>query len=143
MSDAALERLENIYGTTGAADGTSTGVDSAEIDMSNCESAVAILPVTNSTAAATVTLSARGSTASGGTFAAISGATVTSTTGPAGRFVQLELKNNSGYRYVQFRQVQSAANTTLGPMLIQKHNLAVAPSTHGSTSVNASQIATT
>lgn len=134
-------KAEIVYCTTGLADGTSTGVNGAEIDCSNCEGVLFIQPVTNSTAAGTVKVESHGSTASGGTYALMS-VNAQGTTGAAGTVVALDLYRPT-FRYIVPRAVVATANCTLEPMIAIKYGLTNCPSTQGSTSVNKLTVATT
>lgn len=100
--------------TTGP--GTSTGQDSAEVDLSGFDSCcfVACLGATTAANDGTFTVSVYGSTASGSGYQVLSSpAAVTTTTGVTDEAVYMEIKN-SNYRYLKCRIARNTASSTHG-----------------------------
>ena len=113
---------------------TSTGQDGAEIDMTGFDTVEFIGTVAAVTGDATVTLSVRGSTASGGTFAEMGSATVSTTTGQKDGLLSIELDRPTK-RYLKPRIVRAAAASGHGGIVALLSAARDIPTTNSSTSM--------
>lgn len=125
--------LNPIFGLKpSTANETSTGQDSAEVDMAGYEGIRAFFILGNTTGDATFTCSLRGSTASGGTYAEITGATVTTTTGQGDKGVVVTC-HRPLTRYIKARIVRSAANAAHGGIMLDQYGPKFLPITDSTT----------
>lgn len=110
-----------------------TGVDSAALDMSGFNSVTFVSKVDLAAVDGVMTLSVRGSTASAGTYQAISGATVSSTTGQLDGLLAIELDRPT-FTYLKARIVQATSDVQHGGVIAIQSEPKSAPVTHDSTS---------
>lgn len=127
-------KLRYLLKASTAFTSVTTGADSAELDMSGFNSVTFVSKVDVATVDGTMTLSVRGSTASGGTFQALSGATVSSTTGQLDGLLAIELDRPT-FRYLKARIVQATSDIKHGGVMSIQSNAKSVPTTHDSTSM--------
>lgn len=118
---------------------TSTGQDGDEIDMLGYEGASFMFMLGNTTGDATFTCSVRGSTASGGTYAELTGATVTTTTGIGDEGVVINVHRPSS-RYLKARIVRAAANSGHGGICAYQYGPKFVPITDSTTLISVANV---
>lgn len=114
--------------------GTSTGQDGAEVDMAGFDSATFLFTVGATTGDATYTATVRGSTASGSGHQALSGATVTTTTGQGDGVIAIEVVKPT-FRYLIPRLARNTAAGNHGGIVAIQSDARAMPTTHDSTSM--------
>lgn len=111
-----------------------TGVDGQVLDMSGFNSVEFIFPINQCAVSGALTCSVMGSTASGGTYQALSGATVTSTTGVGDALLAIELDRPT-FRYLRPRVASATSDVRHGGCIALVSNAKNVPVTHDSTSM--------
>lgn len=111
----------------------STGQDSQVVDMQDYNSVTFVGIVDQTAVQGTVTLSVRGSTASGGTYQELGSASVATTTSQMDGVLAIEV-DKPPFRFLQGRLVRATSDASHGGILAIKSDPKKVPVTQDSTS---------
>jgi hypothetical protein len=127
-------RLNFLLKATTAPTSVTTGVDSAALDTSGFNCVTFINPVGQSAVDGLITFTVRGSTASAGTYQALSGASVASTTSQKDGLLVIEV-DRPPFRYLKARVASATSDIQHGGVIAICSNATNVPVTQDSTSM--------
>lgn len=140
MSFQSHAKLNPIFGLKpSTANTTSTGEDTLAIDMAGYEGAQFFCPLGNTTGDALFTFSVRGSTASGGTYAELTGATITTTTGQGDEGLVINV-HRPLTQFLKGRIVRSGANSAHGGIVVNQYGPKFMPITDSTTLISTASV---